>query len=124
MYCLGCGCKLDLGAKFCSHCGKPTAMAKEKNTGKITVTRPSNFFGCAIPFEAYIDGSNLGTLSNGAILSCNAAYGVHELVLKSTEQDVVEEIVLSENQKEAVVEVTVTMGLIAAKPRIKNVIYN
>ena len=99
-------------------------MAKENNTGKITVTRPSNFFGCAIPFDAYIDGSDLGTLSNGATLFCNVAYGVHELVLKSTEPNVVEEIVISENQKEAVVEVAVTMGLIAAKPRIKNVTYN
>ena len=124
MYCLGCGCQLDLGAKFCSHCGKPTAMLSEKGTGKIIVSRPNYFFGFAIPFEVYVDNNHLGTLSNGTTLSCDVALSMHEIVLKSTEQDVIQEVVLDENQKQVTIEIIAQMGLIAAKPGIKNVYYN
>lgn len=31
MICLNCGCKLDLGAKFCPHCGKETPLNNENN---------------------------------------------------------------------------------------------
>ena len=39
MICLNCGCKLDLGAKFCPHCGKETPLNNENNIGKITVEK-------------------------------------------------------------------------------------
>lgn len=124
MYCLGCGCKLDLGVKFCPHCGKETSISGEGTTGKITIVRESKVFGFAISFDVYVDDSLLGKLKNGTTLSCPVAYGMHEIVLKSTEKDVVQSVVLNEGQKEVTVEIIPKMGLIAAKPVIKNIKYN
>lgn len=124
MYCLGCGCKIELGAKFCPHCGKPTPLGTSDTTGKINIVRENKVFGFAIPFEVYVDGSFLGTLKNGTTLSCNVTLGTHEVVLKSTEKDVVQDVLLNENQKEVTLEIVPTMGLIAAKPSIKNIQYN
>lgn len=124
MYCLGCGCKLDLGAKFCSHCGKPTAMLNANGTGKIIVARPNSFFGFAIPFDVYVDNSYLGNLTNGTTLSCDTSLGIHDVVIKSTEPDVNVDVTLDENQRQVTIEIVAQMGLIAAKPGIKNVYYN
>ena len=55
MICLNCGCKLDLGVKFCPHCGKETPLNNENNIGKITIVREKKMLGFAIPFDAYID---------------------------------------------------------------------
>ena len=70
-----------------------------------------------IPFDVYIDYSLLG--KNGTILSCPVSYGMHETVLKFTEKDAVQGIVLNENKKEVTLEVEQKMGLIAPKPNIK-----
>jgi len=124
MYCLGCGCKLDLGTKFCPHCGKETALGVPGNNGKINVVRENKVFGFAIPFDVYIDDSLLGKLKNGTTLSCDVPLGVHTIVFKSTEKDVIQEVTLNENQKEVTLEVVPKMGWIAAKPKIKNIKYN
>jgi len=124
MYCLGCGCKIELGAKFCVHCGKPTLLGMSDTTGKINVVRESKIFGFAIPFEVYVDDSLLGTLKKGTTLSCNVELGNHEIMFKSTEKDVVQGVVLNENQKEVTLEIVPKIGLIAAKPSIKNIKYN
>ena len=124
MYCLGCGCKLDLEARFCSHCGKETILNNTVVTGKINVVREKKVFGFAIPFDVYVDDSLLGKLKNGTTLACDVPLGNHEIVLKSTEKDVVQGVVLNENQKEVTLEVVPKMALIAAKPKIKNIKYN
>ena len=49
MICLNCGCKLDLGVKFCPHCGKETPLNNENNIGKITIVREKKMLGFAIP---------------------------------------------------------------------------
>ena len=124
MYCLGCGCKLELGAKFCPHCGKETSLNSSAVTGKISVVRESKVFAFAISFDVYVDDSLLGKLKNGTTLACDVPLGNHEIVLKSTEKDVVQGVVLNENQKEVTLEIVPKMGLIAAKPSIKNIKYN
>lgn len=124
MFCLNCGCKIELGAKFCAHCGTQTTLGSSDITGKINVIRENKVFGFAIPFDVYVDGTLLGTLNNGTTLSCNIALGNHEIVFKSTEKDVVVEVSLNENQKEVSLEVIPKMGLIAARPHIKNIKYN
>lgn len=124
MYCLGCGYKIELGAKFCSHCGTKTPLGTSEVTGKITVIRENKVLGFAIPFEVYVDDALLGTLKNGSMLSSSVTLGMHEIVLKSTEKDVVQGILLNENQKEVTIEIVPKMGLIAAKPSIKNIKYN
>lgn len=124
MYCLGCGCKVELGAKFCAHCGKPTPLANQETTGKINIVRVKKTFAFAITFDVYIDDVKLGTLKNGSSLSCPASFGSHQIVLKSTEKDVVQGITLNENQKEVTIEIVPKMGIIAAKPSIKEIKYN
>lgn len=49
---------------------------------------------------------------------------MHEIALKSTEKDVVQGITLNEKQKEVILNIVPKMGLIAAKPSIKNIKYN
>lgn len=124
MYCLNCGCKLELGAKFCGKCGNPTQLGNSNVTGKINVVRENKMFGFAIPFDVYVDGSLLGTLSNGKTLSCSVPLGNHEILFKSTEKDVVQGVILNESQKEVTLEIIPKMGLIAARPYIKNIKYN
>ena len=77
----------------------------------------------AIPFTVYVDDTLLGTLKNGTTLSTNIGLGNHELVLKSTESDVVSEIRLTEDKKEVNVYIIPKMGLIAAKPYIREIEY-
>jgi len=124
MYCLNCGCKVELDSKFCGKCGSPTQLGNSNVTGKINVIRENKVFGFAIPFDVYIDDSLLGKLKNGTTLSCDVPLGVHTIVFKSTEKDVIQEVTLNENQKEVTLEVVPKMGWIAAKPKIKNIKYN
>ena len=61
MVCLECGRMIELGTKFCPHCGKATPLNNENNVGTITVVREKKMFGWAIPFDVYIDDTKLGT---------------------------------------------------------------
>lgn len=124
MICLGCGCNLELGAKFCTHCGKETGLSNTDNVGTITIVRESKMFGFAIPFSVYIDNIKLGTLNNGTTLSTKAVLCPHEVKFTSTEKDVIETIELTESKKEVVITIIPKMGLIAAKPYIKDIKYN
>lgn len=124
MYCVNCGCKLELEAKFCTHCGAKTAMANSDNIGKIIVTRKNMMWGFAIPFNVYVDDNKLGTLTNGKTLSCTASLCSHRIVLKSTEDDVVVDIDLSTNKKEVTLIIIPKMGLIAARPYVEEIKYN
>lgn len=124
MICLDCGRNIDLGSKFCPYCGKETLLNNENNIGKITVIREKKMLGFAIPFDVYIDNTKLGTLSNNSSLTTNVTLNRHEIKLVSTEKDVIENIELSENKKEVVLTIIPKMGLIAAKPYIKEIKYN
>ena len=81
MICLNCGCKLDLEAKFCPHCGKETPLNNENNIGKITIVREKKMLGFAIPFDVYIDDTKLGTLSNNSSLTTRSTLSMHEIKL-------------------------------------------
>ena len=124
MICLNCGCKLDLEAKFCPHCGKETPLNNENNIGKITIVREKKMLGFAIPFDVYIDETKLGTLSNNSSLTTRSTLSMHEIKLVSTEKDVIENIELSEDKKEVTITIIPKMGLISAKPYIKEIKYN
>lgn len=124
MFCLKCGCKIELDSKFCGNCGQPTQLGNSSVTGKINVIRENKIFGFAIPFDVYVDDSLLGKLSNGKTLSCNVTLGNHEIRFKSTEDDVVQIVRLTEEQKEVTLEIIPKMGLIAARPHINNIKYN
>ena len=88
----------------------------------IKVTRLKKVFGFAIPFKLLVDGEEIGSLSNGKTFNCNVKKGTHTITLKSTEKDVVEEVTLDEH-KEVELQIIAKMGLIAARPFIKEIIY-
>ncbi|MBO5529883.1 MAG: hypothetical protein J5970_00605 [Bacilli bacterium] len=88
----------------------------------IKVTRLKKVFGFAIPFKLYVDDKEIGSLSNGKSFECIVEKGVHKIVLKSTEKDVIEEVTLDKNHKVEII-ITAAMGLIAARPNIKEVKY-
>lgn len=124
MICLNCGCKIDLGAKFCPFCGSPTKLSDEENTGKLTIIREKKTMAFAISFEVYVDNSRLGSLKNNSELSCDLPFGEHEVIVKSIEKDVLQNITLNENQKNAEIHIVPKMGLISANPHIKEIKYN
>lgn len=124
MICLNCGYKIDLGSKFCPYCGSPTKLSDENSVGKLTVIREKKTMGFAISFEVYVDDSKLGTLKNNSSLSCDLPFGTHEIIFKSTEKDLVQNIILNENQKSVEIHIIPKMGLIAAKPYITEIKYN
>ena len=123
MYCLKCGVKLGLDSKYCANCGAKTVLSDDSMVGKINVIRDKKVFAFAISFSVYIDDTMLGTLKNGNTLSTNIGLGNHELVLKSTEDDVVCEIRLTEEHREVNIYIVPKMGLIAAKPCIREIEY-
>ena len=123
MYCLKCGVKLGLDSKYCTNCGAKTVLSDDSMVGKINVIRDKKVFAFAISFSVYIDDTMLGTLKNGNTLSTNIGLGNHELVLKSTEDDVVCEIRLTEEHREVNIYIVPKMGLIAAKPYIREIEY-
>ena len=123
MVCLNCGCEVGLGVKFCTHCGKPTSLADDNNTGVVNITRKNTFFACLIPFEVYIDDSKFTDLKNGETINCKLAVGNHEVKIKTIDKAVTQNITISETQKEATIEVKPKMGLLTARPCITNVEY-
>ena len=79
--------------------------------------------GFAIPFDVYIDDTKLGTLSNNSSLTTRSSLSMHEIKIISTEKDVIENIELSEDKKEVTITIIPKMGLISAKPYIKEIKY-
>ena len=73
--------------------------------------------------ELYIDDEKIGSLSNGKTFDKEVSNGVHRIVIKSTEKDVVQEVTLDDEHKNVEITLTAKMGLIAARPNIKEVRY-
>ena len=124
MICLGCGCNISTSSKFCPNCGKETVLNNKDNVGKITIKRDKKVLAFAISFGVYIDDVKLGTLTNGSELSTEASLSIHEIKLTSTEKDVIANIELTSTKKEVVIDIVPKMGIIAAKPYIKEIKYN
>lgn len=89
----------------------------------IKVTRLKKIFGFAIPFTLYVDDQNIGSLPNGKSYDCVVKEGTHKVIIKSTEKDVIEEVTLDQNHKKVEISLVAGMGLIAARPKIKEVKY-
>lgn len=89
----------------------------------IKVTRLKKIFGFAIPFDLYVDDNHIGSLSNGKSYDCIVKEGTHKVVLKSTEKDVIQEVTLDKEHNKVEITLTAAMGLIAARPNIKEVKY-
>ena len=122
MKCKNCGNALELNQKFCTNCGTQTNIT-EDNLGKITVTREKKILGFAIPFELYIDNTKIGNLKNDSTLNTNVPLEEHTVTIKSVESSVSQNVFLNNDKKEVEIKVIPKLGLIAAKPKITEVIF-
>lgn len=122
--CLKCGKNLKVGEKFCESCGEKTQYADMK-FGTITFKRDRNYFGCIIPFELYIDGERVGTISSGATSTFNYPVGEHEVAINSPKDKKRRTINIPENG-EVIINVGVNMWAFSftAKGKIKNIVNN
>lgn len=93
------------------------------NNHIIKVTRLKKVFGFAIPFTLFIDDKEIGSLSNGKTFECEVSEGTHKVVIKSLEKDFKEEITLDEEHKNVEITVVAAMGLVAARPKLKEIKY-
>ena len=89
----------------------------------IKVTRLKKVFGFAIPFELYVDDQKIGSLSNGKSFDCIVKEGTHKVIIKSLEKDYEQEVTLNKEHKKVEITLTAAMGLVAARPNIKEVKY-
>lgn len=123
MICLGCGCKLEIGSKFCPHCGRETILASGE-VGTIKIVREKKTMGFAVSFDVFVDDEKVGSLANGRSLSFDVPIGSHDIkleLLNSTTHQVVE---LSSEKRNVLITVIPKMGLLAARPYVKSVNYN
>ena len=89
----------------------------------IKVTRLKKIFGFAIPFTLIIDDKEIGSLSNGKSYECVVEKGNHKVTIKSLEKDYIEEVTLDDEHKNIEITLTAKMGLVAARPNIKEIKY-
>lgn len=122
MICLGCGCKLEIGAKFCPHCGKETALASGE-VGTIKIVREKKTMGFAVSFDVFIDDEKVGVLANGSELTFDVPVGSHDIRLELLNSVTNQEVKLSSEKKNAIITVIPKMGLVAARPFVKNIEY-
>ena len=121
MKCSSCAGEININSNFCPSCG---AKIELNDIGKVIVIREKKVFGFAIPFRVYFNDEKIGDLPNDGIVEFNLPYGTHQIVFKSTEKDVISEIELNKDQKEVTIKIIPKMGLIAARPFVKEISYN
>ena len=80
-------------------------------------------FAFAIPFELFIDDSKIGNLPNNSTLTSQVTLGEHIVKIKSPETSITQNIVLNNDKKEVEIRVVPKMGLIAAKPKIIQILF-
>ena len=101
MNCPNCQTVIKEGEKFCSNCGTPVtpiastqpplevpvqpqqlSFPNQPGVGSITISRPSNFVGCAVSYKVYANGYLLGKISDGGIMTFPLNYGTYEINIK------------------------------------------
>ncbi len=97
MKCNKCGHVIAEGEKFCQGCGAKTEYANMK-FGKVIIKRKGSFYGCAIPFTAYVDEKPKGNISNGKTIELEVPYGTHKISFNSPKDKANREITLSEEK--------------------------
>lgn len=91
----------------------------------IKVTRLNKVFGFAITFRVFVDGEELGRVGNGKTIECTVKEaGEHTVTIKSVEEDFNQIVTLNDNQNEVEIFFSVSMGLIAGRPNVKEIKYS
>lgn len=78
MICPNCGMDNDNDRVKCISCGSDAI-----NIGSITIQRPSDFVGCLIPFDIFVDNVFIGNVANGETKSFPLYLGGHVLTIKA-----------------------------------------
>ena len=90
---------------------------------KLTITRKKRFIGSIIPFTVIVDGINIGLLKNNSTITYNLKKGKHNIIFRTVEKDVCEEIDIKDNVKKVEISTIAKMGLITATIKIESVKY-
>ena len=123
MFCTNCGKEVD--GNFCTSCGAKVESNVESSgkTVPLTITRPKSMVGMAISFTVYVDGKDIGKLKNNTSLNCNVTVGDHNIIVKSLEKEVNQNILVNDDTNSVEVIVGIKMGLVAGRAVLKDVIY-
>ena len=113
---------------FCTECGKELkdGVCPNCDSGKrvpLTITRPKSMVGMAISFTVYVDGKEIGKLKNNSSLTCDVTVGEHNVIVKSLEKSVNQNLLVKEDTNSVEVICAIKMGLIAGRAVLKDVIY-
>lgn len=122
MFCTNCG--KEVNTKFCTNCG--TKVENNVESGKtvpLTITRPKSMVGMAVSFTVYVDGKDIGKLKNNTSLNCDVTVGDHNIIVKSLEKEVNQNILVKEDTNSVEVIVGIKMGFVAGRAVLKEVIY-
>lgn len=96
MFCINCGNKLPLEARFCPNCGiavlesdgDPSNKSGENvlsvSTYRLTFRRSNQFFVVNPPMTIFIDRTNQLSVENGEESSINLPEGQHHIVIASS----------------------------------------
>lgn len=94
------------------------------NYGMVNINRIHQFKGSLIKFDVYIDNQFAGSLKNGETLNIPVYYGNHMVSLKTIDETVNQQVLLSDNQRNFNIECNCKMGLLTGRPNITNCYYN
>lgn len=103
LFCPNCGTKLPENAKFCSSCGNPVptiqntvpiwekTVQNEPSTDscpnaemcRLTIRRRNQFYVYNPAMKAFLDGTKIGDVENGATVTFDVPKGVHTLRVTS-----------------------------------------
>ncbi len=121
MKCPKCNEIVNNREKFCSSCG---SKFNKDEMGVIVINRPKKATGCAISFEAFIDGEKVDSVGNGKTFCYDNFLGSHKVSFKTAgNKEVGADVELTKDKREVTVVVVPKMGLLVAKPSIKEVTY-
>ena len=117
MNCPNCNSKVEKNKSFCPSCGE--------KLGEYTliVTRTKKAMGFAIPFPIYVDGIKVGDVKNGESITYKLTEGKHMVSINSVETNLEQGIILDNEHKTVEIIFQAKMGIIAAKPKLINIIY-
>ena len=117
MKCSNCNNEVEDNKNFCPKCGN--------KLGEYTliITRQKKTMGFAIPFPIYVDNNKIGDSKNGSTITYNLTKGEHTVIIKSAERTFEQGIILDDEHKSVEIIFCAQMGLIAANPKLIDIIY-
>ncbi len=129
MNCPNCQMPIEEGGKFCTNCGTPVVpinqmqqippqptiqpqnLINQPGVGSITISRPSNFVGCAVSYKVFANGYLLGNVSDGGIMTFPLNYGMYEISIKCGMGKGNTKITVSDQCRHFVFQCPMTMGM-------------